>query len=199
MVERRRMHPAVKHGAYTATGLLPGESRAEFEKLHQELISEFAPDGASENDIVTHIAYYTWRKRNLATVRRASSAQARFAAIKHSVLAQSSERAQSARESGPKAMSYPVMRFEESPKGRDAIEAATDQAREEFGDSFALVEIGESATMSGLRDELELHERLDALIERCFKRLLLVRGVKSVSSSSEAASKPVPRLVSRRT
>ena len=32
-----RLHPAVKHGAYSAIDVLPGESRAAFEKLHPGL------------------------------------------------------------------------------------------------------------------------------------------------------------------
>ena len=35
-----RNHPALKHGAYSATAVLPGERRAAFEKLHRGLIAE---------------------------------------------------------------------------------------------------------------------------------------------------------------
>lgn len=69
MAERyKRTHPALKHGAYTSLGLLPGENRTEFEKLLQELIAEFTPRGPSENEIVASIARYTWRKKNLSTI-----------------------------------------------------------------------------------------------------------------------------------
>ncbi len=199
MAERyKRTHPALKHGAYTSLGLLPGENRTEFEKLLQELIAEFTPRGPSENEIVASIARYTWRKKNLSTIRSATFARARFAEIKRSMVVQSAERARAAPQSWT-SMSYPVMGFEESPAGREAIRVATDQAEEELGDLYALCEIGESATMSGLRDELELHEQLDGLIEKCVKRLLLVRGVKSISPLPDATPKPIPRLVSRRT
>ena len=33
-----RKHPALKHGAYSAIAVLPGENRAEFEKLRRDLI-----------------------------------------------------------------------------------------------------------------------------------------------------------------
>ena len=51
-----RSHPAIKHGAYSAIAVLPGESRAEFEKLHRDLMAEFTPSGALEDDIVMNIA-----------------------------------------------------------------------------------------------------------------------------------------------
>ena len=44
---------------------LPGESPADFEKLHKDLISELAPVEALENDIVATIARLLWRKQNL--------------------------------------------------------------------------------------------------------------------------------------
>ena len=44
-----RNHPALKHGAYSATAVLPGESRAAFEKLHRDLIAELTPSGVLED------------------------------------------------------------------------------------------------------------------------------------------------------
>jgi hypothetical protein len=41
-----------------------------------------------------------------------------------------------------------------------------------------------------LMDSLALEDRLDGLIDKCLKRLLFVRGVKSVSSASVPASSP---------
>ena len=64
-----RLHPAVKHGAYSATAVLPGESPAEFEKLHRGLIDEFAQSGVLEDDIVMTMARLVWRKQNLTTLR----------------------------------------------------------------------------------------------------------------------------------
>ena len=65
-----RIPPALKHGAYSATAVLPGESRAaEFEKLHRGLIAELVPSGVLEDDIVMTIARLVWRKQNLATLR----------------------------------------------------------------------------------------------------------------------------------
>ena len=44
----KKLFPALKHGAYSATGLLPGEDRAAFEKLHRDLQAELRPDGPFE-------------------------------------------------------------------------------------------------------------------------------------------------------
>ena len=51
----------------------------------------------------------------------------------------------------------------------------------ELGNDIQLVEAGELATFDGLRDQLDVHQRLDAIISQCLKRLLLVQGLKSIS------------------
>ena len=80
-----RKHPALKHGAYSATAVLPGENRAEFEKLHRDLIAELTPSGALEDDIVMNIARLVWRKQNLATLRIAERARAHRNAIEREI------------------------------------------------------------------------------------------------------------------
>jgi hypothetical protein len=50
VVRVKKIHPALKHAGYSATTLLPGEDPAAFDKLHQDLIAEFHPDGPLEND-----------------------------------------------------------------------------------------------------------------------------------------------------
>ena len=76
-----RVHSALKHGAYSAMGVLPGENRAEFEKLHRELVNYFSPSGAVENDIVDRMARLFWRKKNLRTLNTAEFARDRYSAI----------------------------------------------------------------------------------------------------------------------
>jgi hypothetical protein len=56
---------ATKHGIFVATAILPGEDPAEFEELHCELIAEWMPDGATEQDAVRSIANAVWRKRRV--------------------------------------------------------------------------------------------------------------------------------------
>jgi hypothetical protein len=44
-------HPALKHGGYSATTILPGEDAAAFEKLHRDLIAELSPKGECSRKI----------------------------------------------------------------------------------------------------------------------------------------------------
>jgi hypothetical protein len=164
-------HPALKHGAYTATAVLPGESRAAFEKLHRDLIAEYAPSGVLEDDIIADMARLVWRKQNLRTLRVAELAQSRYTEITD----EQRDVGFSLRES------YRARHEEET-------QAAEDYGREELGDIYKLVELGEAVTFDGLTKELDIRERLDAAIARCLKLLLLVRGVKSVAATPAGAS-----------
>src|SRR6202042_2109508 len=77
----QKKSPALKHGGYAATVVLPGEGVAEFEKLLQELIANFAANGALEEDIVADLAGRLWRKQNRATFRTAEVARQRHREI----------------------------------------------------------------------------------------------------------------------
>lgn len=68
-IRGKKLPSALKHGLYSATAVLPTEDPVEFDKLHQDLITELAPNGALECDIVANIARLTWRKNNLPTLR----------------------------------------------------------------------------------------------------------------------------------
>lgn len=168
MVTRiKKNAPALKHGGYSADALLPGEDRAAFEKLHRRLIAELVPDGALEEDTVASIARLLWRKQNLATFTNAELAQNRCSAMK--------------REAG----------IEYYKRGHlEAEQAAEAQARKELGEMYELVEIGREATLDRLMKELDVHDRLDAMIDRCLKRLLFVRGLKSLAPPAETVSQP---------
>ena len=52
---------------------------------------------------------------------------------------------------------------------------------------YELVEIGEIASVDQLMKDLEVQDRLDAMIDKCLKRLLFLRGLKSISSASTSA------------
>jgi hypothetical protein len=80
------------------------------------------------------------------------------------------------------------------------VDATIDEARKELGENSRLVEIGDAATVEGLLRDLEIEERLDALIDKGLKRLLFLRGLKSlqpVSSSTPLQPAPAtPRIPS---
>jgi hypothetical protein len=175
-----KIHPALKHAGYSATTLLPGEDAAAFEKLHRAEIAEYSPVGAHEEDIVADIARLRWRKQNLATFRIAELANAHHQKI--------------ISENVPSDELHPLS-FTDPAAVREGYRAAEEQARQELGDVYKLVEIGEPATIDGLMKELDIKERLDGLIDRCLKRLLMVRGLKSLSS---APSSVTPQISSSR-
>jgi hypothetical protein len=131
-----RLHPAVKHGAYSATALLPGESPAEFEKLHRDLIAEFAPCGVLEDDIVMTMARLVWRKQNLTTLRIAGRAQERRAEILHEKL-----------DVNPTFLITAELRKADL---KELTRVAERQAQEELGDIYEFIKIGEGATFDGL-------------------------------------------------
>ena len=65
-----------------------------------------------------------------------------------------------------------------------------ERARQELGDIHELIDIGKTATLDGLMKELDLADRLQGMINRCLKQLLMVRGVKSLSSAAVSESTP---------
>lgn len=54
----------------------------------------------------------------------------------------------------------------------EKLNEAESIARQELGESYRLVEMGEQATIDCLLNELAVQERLDAMVEKCLKRLL---------------------------
>jgi len=67
------------------------------------------------------------------------------------------------------------------------------EGRARLGNSWELVQIGEVATVAYLEQELSVVNRLDGMIDRCLKRLLFVRGSKSISSSSSSSAPALHR------
>jgi hypothetical protein len=95
-------------------------------------------------------------------------------------------------------MDYVAPRSEESVEFEktflEKLQAADTQAQKELGELYALVEMGEEATFDRLMRDLEVQERIDGMIDKCLKRLLLVRGIKSISvaPTSDPPSLPGP-------
>jgi hypothetical protein len=177
-----KIHPALKHGGYAATAILPGENRADFEKLHQNLVAELAPVAALEDDIVATIARMVWRKQNLATVRLAELAGQRRQAIQSEHVA-----AALAKKRDPMGVSYFSALELKTAEREAALQTAERQARKELGEIYELAVIGETATVNGLLRDVGVEDRLDAMIDKCLKRLLFLRGLKSLPTASSSA------------
>jgi hypothetical protein len=197
LTQVQKTHPALKHGAYSTTTILPGEDSAAFEKLHRELIAEVLPNGALEHDIVATIARLVWRKHNLATFRLAELARKHRDAIRYEHVAAVDKKYAPFPSSSDPMLDYldpgravrAAERTEVQAAERiTAVETADRQARKELGEAYELAEIGEPATIDRLLQELGVEDRLDAMIDKCLKRLLFLRGLKSLPTASPSAS-----------
>jgi hypothetical protein len=189
-VGHKKRHSAIKHGGYSALGLLPGESSAEFEQLHKDLVEELAPRRPLEEDIVSTLARLLWRKQNRSTFRIAASVRARCGEILEVEMARRNI-----------TTSFPMVPFEQESDEtqaarRDAERFANEQAQRELGDLYDLTKCN-AATDAHLLADLAVEERLDAVIDKCIKRLLMVRGVKSMAIQvpSETPQQPKPRSI----
>jgi hypothetical protein len=191
-VRVKKSHPALKHGGYAAT-ILPGESVDEFEKLRRDLIANFTADGALEGDIVADLAGRLWRKQNRATFRAAEVARQHYDAIvsrEFDKLCASdlTEEDKEAREWYGMTEETELRRKAMLAEHEKAIRAADDIARNELGDMYELAKMADTVTVACLMEDLAVEERLDAGIDKCLKRLLFVKGLKSISASSSSAS-----------
>jgi hypothetical protein len=168
-VQNNRRRNALKHAGFSATSILPGEDAAEYEKLHQALVSEFRPTGALEQETVASLAHLLWRKKNLVTFRTAQRAQQRVIEIQEEIIQQFDP--------------LPALPGGSNDTNNiaESERAAAVIARKELRHLYRLVEMGDEVTVACLLNDLAIHERLDAMIDKCLKRLLLIRGVKSLS------------------
>jgi hypothetical protein len=187
---------ALKHGVYSAIGLLPTEDPAEFEKLKQEIFDEYKPVGRSEEVIVNEIADLQWRLEHLVTYGVATRARNLRSAI-YAKLPSSG---------------WPIppllTGYEEpeplSPEELAALrKSVVKEARTKLGPAIRLVEIGEVATIEYLEKELGIRERLHSMIAQAIivppgDQIHLVhsaasRGRRIATASAEYFSAPLVR------
>ncbi|MDT3687798.1 MAG: hypothetical protein RO009_22445 [Pseudorhodoplanes sp.] len=71
MPPKNRKLNALKHGIFSASVVLPGESQTEFDELHQTLVDEWNPKNLIESDAVYCMAKAIWRKKQLNAMRAA--------------------------------------------------------------------------------------------------------------------------------
>jgi hypothetical protein len=164
----KKVHPAFKHGGYSATTLLPGEDPAAFKKLHRDLIAELTPSGTLEHDIVATVAHLVWRKQNLGT-------------FFHPIEQEQGGNRSNTKEEDLRSLSERELvdlYFRTIHKGSD------DDAGNKHGLTSELARTVNTATLEGLMRKLDLEDHIDSLIDRCLKRLLFLRGLKSISSNS---------------
>lgn len=181
-----RALPALKHGAYSAMSLLPGEDPVAFRKLCADLIAEYNIAGPSELAIALRLAHVIWREQHLAIYGYAARARQRYSEIRTELV--------------PRLQPSPtdiVIGNELDPEVvRKAEKAAEKKATEELGSAWGLIEMGEVLTFDHLNKELEVAERLSRQKERLLKQLMFARGVKSLSLSASTSAAP-PLITTR--
>jgi hypothetical protein len=174
-IKAKRLPSALKHGAYSEAALLPGEDPAEFRALHKGLIADLRPNGRMEEETVLSIARLTWRRQNLARFELGQFSHYVFETLERAVAEESDN----------------IRKFDKDIMAAfDKIAEVSKRTREAKGtrDAVELVEGWKVAVLSRLLKELDVEERLDAMIDRLLKRLLFVRGLKSITSSGVMAS-----------
>jgi hypothetical protein len=180
-----RIPPALRHGVYSGMALLPGEDPVAFQKFRDEILAEYQPVGRSEEDIVTNMADLMWRRQNLIMYRIAEYARKKHSSIYDKL--------------SPPFKGMELIGYERETRSSEELRAlrkqADDEARSQLGPALELVEIRDVATTDYLLSELAIAERLDSMIDRYLKRLLFVRGLKSLPSPSSAdpSSSRIPR------
>ena len=138
-----------------------------------------------EGETVLSIARLTWRRQNLARFEAGQLSHYIWETLKRMVAEESDD----------------MRKFDkEIMAAFDKMTEASKGARGAKGtrDAVELVEGWKVAVLSRLLKELDVEERLDAMIDRLIKRLLFVRGLKSITSSEvmalpSSAPKSLPR------
>lgn len=170
--------PALKHGGYAGSTILPGEDELAFSKLYQDLIQELTPSGPLEEEIVMTITRLVWRKQNLKiydSIQRAEKlfnlrlsehlAKRKLPPIIVSLLPRDSDYGELLRSVDEETLAGNL--------------ATIKEIREHMGADGQLTLLAD-VTIPNLLSELAVVDRLDGMIDRCIKRLLMVRGVKSL-------------------
>jgi hypothetical protein len=178
----KRIHYALKHGGYSALGVLPGENGAEFSKLRTEIRADLQLKGVLEEDIGDTIAKLIWRKRN----RERFAIAERAKRLRHQIIEDTFRQRKIDIDD---ALETPLYKGEaENVEARkEAEKEAEARARGELGQAYEWI-FCETATVDSLLKDVELEERLNAAVGKCLKQLMILRGVKSLTASSHFAA-----------
>jgi hypothetical protein len=157
---------ALRFGAYTSLGWLPGENREEFDTYITNIMLELSPHGPCEEEIVYAIACLMWRKGNIVTLRKAELAKKHLSDVVASKAAEATS-----------ASNSPT----EQPDAKAIVRSAEKSVRKELGDLYDLIEVGHASSLDGLAEDLTIEAKFDEVIDKKLKRLLHLRGIKSMS------------------
>jgi hypothetical protein len=183
----RELHPFLSPSNYSAMSVLPGENSAQFKKFREDLSDEYSPVGLSKIEQVGNIAGLMWRKKYLVTYRRARLARR----YRNEVVDQRLGR------SSPVG---PLLTKEDAAQARrdeQTVETAEREVRKDLGPDSVLLDLEEVVSFETLTKELDVHERLDGMIARAIKQLVVTKGMKEVAGlgpSTQMLRLPKPAM-----
>ena len=161
---------ALKHGAFSEILILPGENQEEFDKLKDELFEEYKPSGVSEQRAMMAIAKALWQERRLTLYQYVQRARAGLE-VGHKRDPYAMEKAIA------KARRIEFVPPVETP--RSAAQLIDDE----------LLQLGKLLTLDQLNKELDVEAKMQAKIDKLFKRFFQIRAMKQITAVAEA--KPV--------
>ena len=202
MSKKPRSLNALKHGAYSNLGLLPGEDPVGYIEHVRQVWLECQPWGPTEEGVATDIANVSWRKKNL----RVYQLYAQLTKKWHPVLAGANEPGVSLDDALLRFLKQNLntvvahlelanTRAEAKQKLDRGLGEFTSAAKEvlqptgidpdqigaEEHDELAVALAADGFTPETLMQELELMDRLNASLARLWKMLLQIKGTKAVS------------------
>ena len=215
---------AQKHGVFSATMIVPGENRQEFEELHSAVIQEWAPAGATEEDAVLSIAKAIWRKRRVQKFREIQlmknalnpehpSYDAKLGLVGFAVamadnpevaFAADAKRCLRADTITYLKNKFPRLRFKSTAEWAEAVINEINLVLlpqyvinvQPAADIAALCLSVASFSDDVFKQELALDERLNAIIDRAVKRLIQTKAMKQMLGQTGAGRVDVqPRTI----
>ena len=197
---------AQKHGVFTTMAILPGEDPKEFKKLHSDLMEEWAPAGATEEDAVLSIAKGVWRKRRvqefLAIQMLNNSANpmhpsygeilglVSFAALMTTepevAFGEYANRTLRADKINYLKQNFPRSNFESTSEWAQAVIDVPNSVidKQQGGHLVALSRSAATFSDDVFNQELALDQRIDAMIDRAVKRLIQIKTMKQMLGQS---------------
>ncbi len=218
---------AQKHGVFTTMAILPGEDPKEFKKLHSDLMEEWAPAGATEEDAVLSIAKGVWRKRRvqefLAIQMLNNSANpmhpsygeilglVSFAALMTTepevAFGEYANRTLRADKINYLKQNFPRSNFESTLEWAQAVIDEINSVlipnsvidKQQGGHLVALSRSAATFSDDVFNQELALDQRIDAMIDRAVKRLIQIKTMKQMLGQSGVGRVDVePRTIVER-
>jgi hypothetical protein len=199
---------AYKHGIFSRTTIVPGEDAGEFDALYSDLIQEWMPDGATEEDAVLSIAKAIWRKRRaqkFIEIRLLKNSHdpghasydenlgliafMTFLRVKpDAAFADYADRCLRADKIALFNSNFPRSSFKSTEEWANAIinKIKSMLPSETDPGCHAAAQLGSLALSSAtftdgfFNDELRLDERLDVMIDRAVKRLIQTKAMKQM-------------------